>query len=312
MAFSAKIWFRSQIAPYLTVISDAIGGGTGGYPPLVYEQDVVQFFTGEITTITLTGDFFTPDITVTSAIPALVISNVTFVNVHEITFQVDTLVAQLFTVLITTPAGSDAIMLESQVNLWIDLRVGSTTPYAVQSRSGNVISNDTEGLSSSGSSWRSWYKFPSHQWNRADLKEISIVMKVVGRHAVGIFGDEQNENANNQTRQFETSLFMDGGEELRRFQGTDVSHSFFTANIMNNQLDDNTQPYYRLMMENNGQAGANYFIYILPDLTDLDDNSSLVESGILDANFTADSAVLMIGASTNSPSRMVAFRVKDM
>jgi hypothetical protein len=308
--FNSLNWFRLQILPYLTVIKN----NSNGLPaPIIYNyspQLITAYPLLTPTLINITGDFFHPLTTITC--PTCTITNSTFINSTSLSFEMGSSINLIHNITITTPSGSTVITVESILEQWIDLRSGTTSVFTVLSEPSTNITYNSEGIRSNGSLWWNWYKFNSHQWLRSTPKNISIIMKTRGAHMCGILSEEQDENSNSQWLESEIMIYLNSGESLSRFYGTDSTHNGVNGNILNISIDDNVYPYYKWTINNNGNVGEQYSIHGLADLTNFDDNSNLINSGVIDNVFTANGNTLMVGALPRGNTRMVAFKIEDV
>lgn len=305
--FSGKTWFRNNITPYLTKIKSEIASNSCCYPPIITAIDPIVFPISVTTTVGLKGEFFTPTMVITC--PTATISNYTFINQQECTFDIITSTAQVNTITATTAGGSDTITIESVLSLWIDLRLGSTSTFTEEHKAGTTVTRYSDGMGSNGSLWSNWIRFPSDQWNRSTLKQCSIIMKKSAANMAGIMStEEQDENSSAQYYQAEIYAYMPS-TYMWGFYGTNSANTGISGNQSNVTI---STPYYKIQFNDNGQSGSTFRIFGLADLTNFDDESDLLGTWTVPASFTANDNPIMPCVTMSGATRIVAYKVKDM
>ena len=303
---SGKTWFRDNISPYLTKIKAEMAT-VGGSPPIVYSTDVTTIPINTVVTITVTGDFFTPAMTITC--PTATISNYVFLTQQSCTFDITTTTAQNNVISYTTSSSVTSDIL-STVSAWTDLRTGGDA-YTETHDPGTTVTQDAEGLWSNGSLWSNWLKITSASWNRTNPKRVSFVLKTGGTACMfGIMGNEQDENATAQYYQAEIYAYVPS-TYVWGFYGTNAAHAGASSTQTNVTI--NAYPYTKIEFQDNGEAGSTFKIFGLSDLTDFDDESNLLGTWTVGVAMTADSTTLYPCCTTGSINiRFVAFKVEDM
>jgi len=305
--FSGKTWFRNNIMPYLTKIKAEIAA-SGGTPPLVTTSTPPNFNINTVTAVSVTGDFFTP--TMTATCPTATITNYTFISQQSCTFDILTSTAQTNTITLTTVGGSTTLSVTSLASAWVDLRTGGSV-YTETHRTGTTITQDADGLRSSGILWSNWLKITSVSWQRVNLKRVSIIYRGDNSACmVGIMGSDQIESSTAQYYQAEIYAY-NTGSAIARFYGTNAAHTGVSSAITSTTTSGNT--YIKLVYSNNGNNTGTMKIYGLSNLSNLDDVSNLLNTITIPAVFTADSVTLYPCVTFGSTSqRLVAVKVEDM
>ena len=303
--FAGKAWFRANIIPYLTTIKANSTSG-GGTPPLVTSHAPVSIGINTVTTIAVTGDFFTP--TMAPTCPTGTVTNYVFISQQSCTFDITFPSDQTNTITLTTVGGSTTINIDSTVSNWIDLRAGGDT-YTETHKSGTTISQDATGLRSTGALWSNWLKIDSESWLRANPSHMSMIIKVSGTAMMaGIMGSDQVPSASSQYYQAEIYSYIPS-TYCYGFYGTNAGHNGVNSNLTNIQIS--SYAYTKLVWEHSGEVGYTMKVYGLTDLTDLDDLTNLLGTHTVPATFTADSVTLYPCVTMGTQNqRLVAVKVE--
>ena len=284
------------------------GGGNGnntgsGYDPMFYDTTPPSIRLGDTKTLTITGEFFTPDMTVTST--DATITNFTFISTESITCDIEGTAVLTATITLTTPVGTvDFTYLVDVASQWVDLRIGGDA-YTETHKSGTTVTQTTEGLQQSGSLWGNWLKITSEIWQRSVPADVGIIMKMANSTLMfGIMGSLQNESSGSQYYQAELYCYFSSGN-TSSFYGTNSSHGGVSGAIA--VVSSAGYPYIKVKFSNNGEAGHTVYFYGLSDLNDFDDESHLLGQRTVPANMTAASPQLYLCATMgNTSQRMVA------
>jgi len=305
--FIGKTYFRNNILPYLTKIKAEIASNSGGgNPPIVTSTDITEIPISTVTTITVTGDFFSPSMVVSCG--TATITNYVFITQQSCTFDITTATPQSNTITYTGGGGSDTSTITSTVSNWIDLRTGGDT-YTESHDPGTTITQDATGLSSTGSLWDNWLRIDSHSWSRSNLKRVSIIVKSGNTHMVGILSELQGEGSASQYYEGEIWAYA-SGSNLIYFYGTNSLGAGTSQDISNSAL---SYTYHKVVFENNGQPGSTFRVYGFNSLADFDDNSNLLGSDTVASNMNANGSTLKVGTIFgNTSNRLVAFLIEDM
>ena len=307
--FAGKPWFRTNIKPYLTKIKAEIAAASGGNPPIITNHSPTDIPVDTATTITVTGDFFTPSTVVTCATGT--ITNYTFITQQSCTFDLECSTAQTNTIIFAGGGSTTSITIESTVSAWLDLRSTSSDTFTEAHKSGTAMVRDANGVGqTSGALWSHWLKFTSLAWTRSTPKTLSMIMTLgTSAHMAGIQGSDQDGSASAQYYQAEIYAYMPSNY-LWGFYGTNAAHSGASNSQTNATLTG--YGWYKVVWEHQGEPGTTVKVYGLSDLSDFD-GGTLIQTWTVGTAMTANSTTLYPAVTYgNASQRVVAIKLEDV
>ena len=274
------------------------------YPaPYLKEVQGKKIPQGASRTITLIGSFFTPDMSVECA--GLSTVETEFVNSHLVALSV-TATNTIAKYSIQIDNGRKTVV-DSAIEVFnfedsiVDLRSSGTDfpASAIEMRSGMSFVRTESGIYFTGSDpWSSWVRFVGPDrawtWGRETKKTISWIFKNSDSFMIGIGSFASNPTNSGQYYQAEILGYFSSDTSFSGFYGNNGSpgtgsrssgsYTFGSSSLVK-----------KLVLENNGEPGSTYKIYVLPseERSDWGDTSNLVASGAINNTMTANEQTIM-------------------
>lgn len=298
-------------------------GDNGGirYPQAVISNISEQISPSATTTITVTGDFITPDVAV--QVPGLTVTNVTWISSNEFTFDVTSLdVGDNYDVIVSTASGSETFVDAIQVVLsaWVDLRLGGASltdgtaaGNDIRYRTGMSMSRDAQGMSFSGlNPWGSWVKFESLGWTRGFGTSLEwIFTSPVAAMMIGVGSDATDEASNSQFFQAETVAYFQNANTFWGLYGNNRTVGGSATN--NNFTSVPTGTTFKILFTDDGGRGGTFTLYQLPsaDPSDWDDVSTILTTFTIAGSINPDEPNLLpfIIPRSGGAQRFIAIKV---
>lgn len=254
--------------------------------------------------LTISGSFFTPDMTVDLG-ENITINSIDFVSDNLILVSVTALTNLGFNSLIlnngSEAAYANSVEVIDQSVVTIDLRLGGTdfSNAAIRLRQDMSFDRTTAGMIFTGANpWESWVKFVGDGnqwvWNRDIKRKVSWIFTSTNSFMVGIGSDETDEGSTTQYNQGEIMSYMFSATGFYGFYGNDgTPGNTVNQNVVNTSVTSGSVR--KVVLENNGEPGSNFYLYELPssDIGDWADTSNLIRSGTVASNMRADAQNIM-------------------
>ncbi|MDJ0570270.1 MAG: hypothetical protein QNJ53_14680 [Pleurocapsa sp. MO_192.B19] len=255
-------------------------------------------------TLEVEGSFFAPDMTV--EVEGCTVTGLEFISDNLI--KVDLTVGSTLGLSDLTVNNGQETVVEDALEIFdfaagtVDFRLGGSTfnNSAIRTRFGLAWSRTNDGLSVSKgsiSTWGAWVKFvgenDSWVWDRSEKRNLAFIIKP-DQGMIGIGSNELNENSNAQYTQAEILGYFTRSTSFGRFYGNTGTPGQGTTQSATATIPANTL--VKFVLEHNGEAGYNYYLYSLPQnatLSDWYDTSTLLATGQIASSFTADAAEIM-------------------
>ena len=274
-----------------------------GYPaPYFSEITPATLVLNTTVTLNITGSYFTPSMAI--SLGGVTINNVQFVNNNLITVEVTVESTVGFYDLVLNNGNqivvSDAVEIIDLSNAIVDLRLGGTsfTNSAIQMRSGMNFTRTAAGLQFAGASpWSSWVRFVGDSniwtWNRSEKKKLSWIFTNTVAFMIGIGSDESDPNSTAQYGQGEIMGYFNSSTSFYGFYGNNGNPGSLANQSSAASLTAGSVR--KLVLENNGEPGSNFYLYELPsaNIADWMDTSNLKHSGAVSNNMSADATNIM-------------------
>lgn len=291
-----------------TVIPDGQGNSNGNNGECCFPAPFISAITpntlilGSTATINIEGSFFTPDTTV--LIEGLTVQSVEFVSSALLKISLEAgNTAGFFD--LTLDNGSTTILDDGleifEFNaLVVDLRLGGTafSSSAIEMRSGMSFSRQSSSLEFFGfNPWSSWARFVGDNnewvWDRTEQKKITWIFRNTNSFMVGLGSFENNPTSSTQWRFGEIMGYYSSATNFYGFYGNNGTPGT-VANQSNGQTLSN-QSVKKLVLENNGEPGSNFYLYEIEseDLADWLNEDNLVHSGVIANNMTSNAPQIM-------------------
>ena len=291
----------------VTPITLTGGGGTNSecchLSPYVGKISGDKIIQGLSKTVTVNGSFFTPDTTVECA--GLNIDRIEFINSHRIVLSVTAnSTVGIYSMKINNGSETE---VESAIEVLdiryaiIDLRAGGTefAPEAIEMRDGMSFTRTESGMYFTGADpWGGWARFVGDDnawvWNRSEKKDISWIFTNRSSFMAGIGSTNTNPTSRTQYIEAEIVGYFSSSTGFYGFYGNRGTPGASTEGSYSAIFPDGSAV-KKLVLENNGEPGSTYRLYVLPDSTkpSWTDNSNLVAEGTIGSNMTADEQLLM-------------------
>ena len=275
-----------------------------GYPsPYFAQVNPATLLTGMASNLTITGSYFTPSMAV--AIGGVTVNNIQFISSNEIAVDVTAgnTVGQFDLILNNgnQTVISNAIEIIELSNAIVDLRLNGTafSNAAIQMRSGMSFTRTANGLQFAGAQpWSSWARFVGDNgdwtWQRNSIsRKLSWIFTNAGAFMLGIGSDQTNETSTSQFAQGEITAYLTSSTSFWGFYGNNGTVGSSTSQSIGANLTSGSIK--KLVLENNGVPGSNFYVYELPsaDINDWMDTSNLKHEGVIANNMAANSANIM-------------------
>ena len=196
---------------------------------------------------------------------------------------------------------SNAIEIIDLSNAIVDLRLNGTafTNAAIQMRSGMSFTRTANGLQFAGSNpWSSWARFLGDngewQWERNnESKKLSWIFTNTSSFMLGIGSDETDEASTAQYFQGEILGYFSSATNFWGFYGNNGTPGGSASQANGTPLTNGSVK--KLVLEDNGETGSNFYVYELPssDIADWMDTSNLKANGTVNNIMAADAANIM-------------------
>lgn len=275
-------------------------------------------------TIEITGSFFTPEMSVSTE--GFTVDFLSFVSSHLIRIDVTGGNKTGFFDL-TLDNGKQTILeqaieiIPNSPPIVVDLRTGGANfnISAIKHRSEMTYSRSNQGVIFNGlNPWASWAKFTGDNnewtWDRSTKKKLTWIFRNGNSFMLGIGSNETNENSSAQYHEGEILGYFSSETGFYGFFGNDGTPGEGASQNISATTSGNAIK--KLVLENNGEPGANFYLYEIPsfNVADWTDESVLVSSGVIDSQMSADATTLMpfcIPRSSNF-NVYIGFILEDM
>lgn len=182
--------------------------------------------------------------------------------------------------------------IEIKIATWVDFRLGGTAikDSDWRKKSNIVITRNAEGMTITGDTgWDVGVGYLPLTHSRSYKKTYEFVGKFTGSIMIGVLAADFDLNRTDMYYLPQIAFWLRNSNTLARFYGEQNNFN------INRVLDGSK--YHRLLLENNGEADANYYVYQLPsgNPEDWDDTSNLVISGQTPSIFNHASNTLCPG-----------------
>lgn len=289
--------------------------------PVVEEEEELQssiiLEPGTTRKLVLNGEFFHSELAIAmvargedreeagEALPLKILSD------KQVEVDITGTTEGLFDLLVNVNAGFDMRLPVVEVKYipWIDLREGGDT-FA----DGDItwaerlsMSRTAEGMIFSGDTgWDTWAYFPFMEHSRSQPKKYEwIFTHTTGAMMIGIGGANANSNTTRAYYDAEVVAYFNSQTRYNRMYG-DSSNG-------GTQIVVTAAGVKKLVLEHNGEAGYNLYVYEIPsaDPSDWDDESNLKGTNVIPSVFKqSDSPIAPYFTCHNSTHRLIAVRSK--